>query len=304
MSEVDTVEVVRRAPLTDAELATYRERGYLIPGRLLSSDQVEQLRQAIQEHLDGKFEGTVTYDFADPTLDLTKGARMVKPLSAKEQVKRREQAERTLPLLFNLWEIDDRFREVALNPVAAGWAAQLLEADEVLLFEDTAFVKPAHKGGLLPWHQDYSAYPTATADIVGFWMALDDVDVDNGTLRYAAGSHKLGEVLPVGPTGEAFMQAERPGVREMGDPEAMGMDIEDLILKKGECVLAHALTWHASGPNNSDRPRRAYAVRYMTAGTIWLGEKRYPYRPDREMDFPVPSPVIVSARFPRVERAF
>jgi ectoine hydroxylase-related dioxygenase (phytanoyl-CoA dioxygenase family) len=305
MSQVTTADAVRTTPLTSAELATYRERGFVVPGRLLSEEQVDLICAALQEHLDGRFEGTVSYDFADPSLDTTQGVRMKTAIAAQEAAKKREKAERTMPLLMNLWEIDDRFRNVATNPVAAGWAAQLLEADEVLLFEDTAFVKPARRGGRLVWHQDYSFFPTASADVVGCWIALDDVDADNGTINYAVGSHKRGEVLPVEfKDGKPYMHDKRPGVPEMGDPLGLGMQIENLVLKRGECAYHDSLIWHTSGLNDSDRPRRALGVRYIKAGTLWLGEQRYAWRPDSEMHFPVPGPIVPGGRFPHVERAF
>jgi phytanoyl-CoA hydroxylase len=305
MSQAQTQEAVRLTPLTTAELAAYRDLGYVIPGRLLSDAQVEVVLEALQEHLDGKFEATVTYDFGDPTLDTTKGVRMERAAAAREQAMKREKGQRTLPVLINLWEIDDRFREVAMDSVAAGWAAQLLEAEEVLLYEDTAFVKPARRGGSFVWHADGSFYPTATPDVVGCWIALDDIDAENGTMRYAVGSHKLGEVLPVEfRHGEAVMRAERPGVPEIGDPLALGIELVDVVLKRGECVYHDALLWHASGPNDSDRPRRALGVRYIKEGILWLGEQRYPIRPDSDMHFPVPGPIVAGGHFPHVERAF
>jgi ectoine hydroxylase-related dioxygenase (phytanoyl-CoA dioxygenase family) len=305
MSLLQTLHSVRTTPLTSKELTSFRERGFVVPGRLLADEQVETLCEAIEEHLSGRLERTVTYDLADVSLDTTKGLRMESAASAEEEAKKREKAERTLPVLFNLWEIDERFRDIAMHPVAAGWGGQLLETGDVRIFEDTAFIKPARKGGSFPWHQDYSVWPIATPDVVGCWIALDDVDPENGTITYAVGSHKSGEVLPVeNATGAPYLHEQRPGIPEIGDPVAMGMEIHELVLKRGECVFQHALTWHASGPNNSDRPRRAHGVRYIAGGTIWLGEHRYPYRPDAEMDFPVPGPVNASARFPRVERAF
>jgi phytanoyl-CoA hydroxylase len=305
----------RTSPPTQEEIAEYNDRGFVIPGKLLAEETVERLREAVQEHFEGKFERTVTYDFADPALDTKQGLRMAKRLSPREEAERRAKAEKSLPILINLWEIDGRFQEVTMSAVAAGWAGQLLGADEVLLFEDTAFVKAAGKGGALHWHQDYSYFPLATPDVVTFWIALDDVNADNGTIKYAVGTHKLGEVLPVNFTlgvkdgtefaaGASYMHAEREGVPEIGDPVAMGMEIVELVLKKGECVIHHALTWHASGPNESDRPRRALGVRYVKASTIWLGEQRFPYRPDSKMDFSVPGPIVPGRQFPRVERAF
>ena len=302
---------VRRTPLTPDELDHYRERGYIVPGRLLSDAEIAFIAGALQEYLDERLEAAVRYDFGATRAPMPVS---VLPRSAYERQGLRNaagpettEADRSVPVLINLWEKDERFHEVVRNPVAAGWAAQLLEAADVLLYEDTAFVKPPSTGGSLVWHADASFYPTATPDVIGCWIALDDVDAENGTMQYAVGSHHLGEVLPVEfRRGSSIMGAERPGVPEIGDPIALGMEIVDVVLKKGQCVYHHPLLWHASGTNDSTRPRHAFAVRYIKQGTVWLGNQRYRsrHRPDDLMEFPVPGPVTAGKQFPRLAQAF
>ena len=53
--------------------------------------------------------------------------------------------------------------------------------------------------------------------------------------------------------------------------------IETVELKAGEVSMHSSMVWHASGPNTTDRVRRAIIIRYVGDGTIWLGSSRYEY---------------------------
>ena len=95
----------------------------------------------------------------------------------------------------------------------------------------------------------------------------------------ACGSHHLGERLPVVfGTGTPYLRESRPAtVAEVGDPEELGLRVEVVELAAGEVSMHSALTWHASGPNLSERGRRAMVMRYVADGTVWLGAQRYEY---------------------------
>ena len=49
----------------------------------------------------------------------------------------------------------------------------------------------------------------------------------------------------------------------------------ELAAARRRCT--HALTWHASGANTTDQPRRAAVVRYVADGTTWFGADRYEF---------------------------
>jgi len=95
----------------------------------------------------------------------------------------------------------------------------------------------------------------------------------------AVGSHLTGERLPGAfGTGESYLEDKRPPtVKAIEDPEALGMELGTVELEAGEVSFHHPLTWHASGPNTTDRPRRAFVIRYAADGAIWLGSRRYDY---------------------------
>ena len=94
------------------------------------------------------------------------------------------------------WRITPGFHDVLWNPRFLVAASQLLGNVPVRFWHDQLFSKPAKKGGVVAWHQDYS-YWTRTKPIAHLtcWCALDDSTKENGCLQYIAGSHKWG-LLP------------------------------------------------------------------------------------------------------------
>lgn len=290
---------VRTDPLTAEEIASYHERGFLFPIRVLDDAQIEEARAALDDHLEGRRESQ-QYELTDPIVD--SGQATVGSGSATSVV---EKKPHSVPFLFNLWERDERFWAIDSNPVIAGMARQLLGSDEVVLMEDGAVIKKPVVGGKLSWHQDYAYWPLATPTAVTCWIALDDVGRENGGMQAAVGSHLLGEKLPVEfGDGTSFMHDERPGVGEVRSPAEEGLDVVGYELRAGECGFHHALLWHASGPNTTDRPRRGFIPRYVAGGTIWLGARRFPYNyTDDELEC-APGEPIHGPHFPRVGTAF
>jgi ectoine hydroxylase-related dioxygenase (phytanoyl-CoA dioxygenase family) len=298
------VSDVRTDPLTAEEIATYHGQGYLFPIRVLDDAQVEELREALDDHLEGRRQSQ-TYELTDPIVDSSHGTATVGSGTAVLDTTEVEKKPHSVPFLFNLWERDERFWKVDSNPVIAGMARQLLGSKEVVLMEDGAVIKKPVVGGKLSWHQDYAYWPLASPGAVTCWIALDDVGSANGAMQVARASHKLGEKLPVEfGDGTSFMQEERPGIEALQTPEEAGLEAVGYELKAGECGFHHSLLWHASGPNTTENPRRGFIPRYVAGGTIWLGSLRFPYNySDEELELK-PGDPIGGPHFPRIETAF
>jgi ectoine hydroxylase-related dioxygenase (phytanoyl-CoA dioxygenase family) len=197
--------------------------------------------------------------------------------------------------MFNLWKTDDRFRDIGLRSGLANWARQLLGAERVLLMEDNVVMKNGNTGRL-PWHQDYSYWPLAEPSAVTVWIALDSIDAANGAMEVVPGSHEWGERLPVSfGDGIPFMAEDRPGITAVPtDPGSDNYEVVSYRLRPGECGLHSPMLWHGSAPNASPRPRRAFILRYVAVGTVWLGESRFPYD---DIGCPVGSP-LTEEHFP------
>jgi hypothetical protein len=254
---------VRTEPLTADEIQEFTFNGFLRPGRVLTASQVDTLRDGLEaaRARDGETDLLAKENWPE-----AEGGAPLEP-------------GKSVGFLFNLWRTDPVFRNVAFGPTVAGWASQLLGTTSVRILEDNALFKEPGKGGVLKWHQDFSYWPLAQPNAITAWIALDDVDITNGAMQMAKGSHLRGEYLPaVFGTGAVYFQDKRPqSMPAMGDPSDAGMETAVISMKAGEMSFHHSMTWHSSGPNNSDRPRRAHVIRYVADGTIWMGERRYEF---------------------------
>ena len=159
------------------------------------------------------------------------------------------------------WRTGPAFHDVLWSPAFLVPASQLL-GGPVRFWHDQLFCKPAHHGGVVAWHQDYS-YWTRTEPMshLTCWIALDDSDRDNGCLYYVPGSHRW-KLLPVtGLTGnmDEIMTVLTPEQKQAFLP----VPIE---LKRGQCTFHHPLMVHGSYANRSGRPRRATLINAFRDG--------------------------------------
>lgn len=267
---------MRHEPLDGSQILEFYERGFLRPGRVFDDEEVAELRALIDDVAARESEQGRLYDLLDPALWPDAPEPDPAPGSGGKQ---HAPAATRVDFMFNLWRVEPRIRKFAFDPRLARWAAQLIGTPAVRLLEDNALWKAPQSGGELKWHQDYPYWPLAQPNAVTAWIALDDTDAENGAMAVAVGSHLTGERLPaVFGTGTSYLEHKRPStVKPIEDPAALGFDVETVSLRCGEVSLHSALTWHGSGRNVSSRPRRAFIVRYVGDGTIWLGSERYDY---------------------------
>ena len=262
---------MRQSPLRGSEILEFYERGYLLPGPVFDDGEIAELRRIVDAVTGREQQEGRLYDLLDPAL--WPDADGPPPEGGDREPGRH------VGFLFNIWRVEPRIREFVFDSRLGRWAAQLIGASAVRLLEDNALWKEPFSGGELKWHQDWPYWPLAQPNAVTAWVALDDTDARNGAMSVAVASHLTGERLPAAfGTGMPYLEELRPStVKPISDPQAMGFDVATLELRAGEVSFHSSLAWHSSGPNNSDRPRRAIVIRYVGDGTIWLGSRRYEY---------------------------
>lgn len=154
--------------------------------------------------------------------------------------------------------IDSFFHEFVLDSGFVELIGSLI-GKPPLLASDQIFMKPPRFGTPKAYHQDNGYFLCDPGDeVVTAWIALDDVDEENGCLRYIDGSHR-GGVLPHVPIEEGHHDLAP-------DPKLIDLSRESPArVKKGGVVFHHSEALHCSGRNESDRWRRAYATHWATA---------------------------------------
>ena len=129
-----------------------------------------------------------------------------------------------------------------------------LVGDTAFLFLELFVVKWPRTGTPLAWHQD-SGYLMGNPHrpFVALWCALDDMTEENGALH----------VLPYEHIGSKEV-IEHVKDKRYGD--LVGYHGEDpgvaLPVPRGSIIALSSTTFHCSGANTTDVPRRAYLVSY------------------------------------------
>ncbi|WP_051794609.1 phytanoyl-CoA dioxygenase family protein [Streptomyces sp. NRRL S-87] len=141
-------------------------------------------------------------------------------------------------------------------------AVEALLGPDLLVWSTNLFVRPAHSGSSLAWHQDavYLGLNGVQQHAARVWVALTDTTVANGTMRYARGSHRSG-ALPhrfAGSELEDIMRGEEIAV-DIDEAAAV-----DVILKAGQCSVHHLAMAHCSGPNHTADGRFNLAIDYVS----------------------------------------
>jgi len=229
--------------LTDEQIQFFHGNGYLAGIHALNDDQIEELRAELAQLIDPNHPGHhLFYEFHS------------------------NEATGPETVLFHAlgaWRIAPGFHDLLWNPAFLLPASQLL-GGAVRFWHDQLFCKPAHHGGVVAWHQDYS-YWMRTQPIahLSCWIGLDDSTRENGCVHYVAGSHRW-NLLPI--TGLANdMDAIQSVLTEDQKAQFKPVAIE---LKKGECSFHHPLMVHGSFENKSDRPRRGTVINVFRDGVL------------------------------------
>jgi len=231
--------------LTDEQVSLFNENGFLAGIKMLDDAQVNFLRNELSEIADVDHPShSLYYEFhsnesADPSTILFHA--------------------------LGAWRIGPGFHDVLWNPRFLVAASQLLGNVPVRFWHDQLFWKPAKKGGVVAWHQDYS-YWTRTKPVAHLtcWCGLDDATKENGCLQYIAGSHRWG-LLP-----KPVLAGDIQGIRDfLNDEQKKQFDHPQYAeVKAGEAIFHHSLTLHGSGENKSDKPRRAFVINAFVDGVI------------------------------------
>jgi len=130
-------------------------------------------------------------------------------------------------------------------------------ADEPVLFQSMALLKPPGIGSEKPWHQD-CAYFDVPPDcgVIGVWIALDPATIANGCMHVLPGSHRPGPRLHWQRRDWQICDTDVAREGQVAVP-----------LQPGGALLFSGLLHHGTPPNRSDKPRRALQYHYQPRRT-------------------------------------
>jgi len=157
---------------------------------------------------------------------------------------------------------DDLYAEVYTDRSIGVAAARLLGRDmPIRAFLNLVVVKPAAPPegewapGETPWHQDYGGIPVVGTTI-NFWIALNKMTPDMGTVQFMEGSHRLG----------IYGHHPERWPRLDGLPTT-----EPMTLEPGDATSHMSLMFHRAGTNVTDTPRWGFIVLCFPADAPYTG---------------------------------
>lgn len=153
-----------------------------------------------------------------------------------------------------------------------GWASDLIHepgildaaseilGPDLLCWSSGIFQKAPHSPHVVSWHQDAVYYGLSPADhVVRIWVALSPARVENGTMQFARGAHRVG-LRPHRPQPSDNNLLSRGEVVQLDISRYETVDVE---LMPGEASIHHLWMPHASGPNSSDIHRVNLVITYI-----------------------------------------
>ena len=232
--------------LAPENVSRFRREGWMKVEGLLDAAALARISRALDEVLsqEARFEGEKAYR-ADPKFRSQFANLRHRPL-------------------------ETRGLDIGWNPGMGEIARTLLGVGHVQLFAEGGVIKPARQEGARAtrWHQDLPRQPFDRRDALTIWIAAEDIGPDRGPLAFLPGSHRLGPLgrLDMAVDGEDNIAQCFNGE----DRELLGQPVTQ-PLKAGDATIHCTLMFHSAGTNLTDRPRRAWAITYFSADTLYTG---------------------------------
>jgi hypothetical protein len=243
---------------SDEEVRSYQERGWYLSRKLLTDDEVDAMLAASERFYAGARDRTLP----------KRPPRLAYWEPSNGDVQRHND--------YIFYE-DETIRRILSKPIIAAVAARLAATPEVRLWNSTLIYKPPVPGevsNIVPWHFDRHYWQTCTSDnMLTAFIPFHDCDEQMGTITMVDGSHVWKEINANDSSTRHFADRDRSELDMLLEENARhnNSDVRKIpmIIPKGHMSFHHCRTYHGSGPNRSDRPRRAISLHLQDADNRW-----------------------------------
>ncbi|MDU8927054.1 phytanoyl-CoA dioxygenase family protein [Alisedimentitalea sp. MJ-SS2] len=214
--------------LSAAQKSFYEENGYLKVERVVTPDQLAELRRLTYDLIDQSRDITVSND----RFELDAGHSRDNPRLTRIKLPHKQHP---------------YFWEILQNSAITEVLTDLLGPDTMIQTSKLNTKAPGG-GAAVEWHQDWAFYPHTNDDMLAFGLLLEDMSEENGPLQVIPGTHK-------GPILSHFSDGVFCGAVHPDDPLFEPDKAVTLTGKAGDMTVHHARTLHGSAPNMSERNR-------------------------------------------------
>ena len=213
--------------LSQQQVDSYEEKGYLSVPDVISSEEIAELRRVT----DSLVEQARSVSESDDVFGLEPGHTAEQP--RVRRIKR--------PSLRHEIYTSMLYHDTILDMVA-----QLI-GDDIRFTGEKLNMKEAGFGSVVEWHQDWAFMPHTNDDLLAVGIAIDDMTIDNGALLVIPGSHR-----------GAIYDHHQDGffIGAVTDSAVDPTEVVAIEIPAGGVSIHHVRTLHGSAPNTSKRSRR------------------------------------------------
>ena len=209
---------MKKNRLTTSQLKKYNDKGYLAPIDILSLEKIKEIRKEI-ENIEKKW--------PDEINGLNRN---------------------------NIHYYSPIFDKLVHNSKILDVIENLI-GPNILVAGSVLFLKEPENKGFISWHQDGIYQGWEPYNSITTWLAITEVNEENGCLRMWPGSHKDN-------------LKEHKDTFDKDNLLTRGQTIENVplkdtipvILKPGQLSIHHPMIVHSSGPNLSNKRRIGFAI--------------------------------------------
>ena len=236
------LDVERAQGLSNAEVAYFREEGFVLPQEGLPADVVADMRVLVE--------------------------RIVRDNAEWANLLRQVHVPRREGQLEGVFGGEDVFKLI-FHPVLLKAAASIL-GPNLIMWGSEMFAKPPGVGKGTPWHQD--CYNPAIKSGTGadrvtslmVWIAVDNIDTGNGCLRFIPGSGRNGKLSHI-------QHAQTDALLNFEADKAL-IDVSkavDSVRAPGQFSIHDYYVVHGAEPNRSNRRRAGLTFHYISSEDLY-----------------------------------
>ena len=231
--------------INEQEIKHYKNEGYVVSKEYLSENFITSITSSYDEFIKNNSNLTLE-EMASP--HIIGGVRMT---------------HKTNP------ELSNSFLEIGKNNEIVSQVKKILGPD-VILWGMHIMHKPAKTGKKIPWHQDGVYWPINPKATCSVWIAITDVDTNNGCMQFIPKSHKIG-VVPHLQENKVKNDGELKGSLDLKvDEKSFNQeDAVNCIINRGQVSFHDTYMLHSSDANFSNNSRKAMVLRYMPSSSLF-----------------------------------
>ncbi len=240
------------AILSQQQIDSYRENGFLLIEDFLSEADLTVWREAVTEAIEQR--GGKKMPGSEIKVGEDDGINKDSDYFAK-----------VFDQMLNLWQTNDKVKQLMLDKNLGRMAADLAGWEGTRIWHDQALIKRPWANPT-SWHLDTPFWSFSDRRALSIWVALDDATLENGCLYFIPGTFHS-------------TTFENPGIGKNMDaifefyPQFIKSKSVAVPMKAGSCSFHNGLTIHGAGANMTSGFRRAMTCAYMPDGATFNGIK-------------------------------